>query len=275
MATITGVYLAAAALVPAARREALRRFAQLFVASRPEQGGPSAVALLHLDGTSVVAAAPLPPSSFSGTPAFRNVLARADETAVAVLGSAGVAFPGLSLPPLRLGPEDRTTVAWYAGRIHNGPALAADLGLPAERGTDRDLVTHLVNTALERPAGGREAHEISARLRLLEGSFALAAWDARFPDSLLVGRFRHGLYLFGDPASGAVFLTSRGGLLPPQFLSPAIRFAAPDNAVWFYSTGPTPSGEAKIFPEEHRKAAGRTLGRGSVSSRESLAGYVV
>lgn len=261
MSTITGVYLGTASTSPAERRRALRRFACLFAAAGMRGKKTGGVVFFRRDGTCEIERTTSTPAMFTIGRRLRELLDSNDDTTVAVLGYAGPT-PGEGSPgtvdnqPVKTG----TTVGVHDDGITNGGTLAADLGFsPRGKGDNRVLI-HLVHMALARPGGNCTAAEISTRLRLIDGAFALAAWDGRFPESLLVAKYRRELFVFRDEPHGPVYLSSRQRLFQDLFGAAAAKSSAPDNGVWVYNPGDLTPQTVKIFPETagQVKTRGRT-----------------
>lgn len=246
MAAITTVYFGTASVPVAVRRRTARRFVCLFVAGTAGGKNAAGAALLRRDGTCVVTTAPSPETLILERD-FRNIYTAIDDDAVALFGyarGASAAAPRrpATTHPVKIGP----TVVLYDGDVANARALAADLGL-ADNGDGADLVARLVNMALEKGTVDDAAAITSTRLRLLDGTFSVVAWDRRLPESLLIGRYRRDLEVYRDEANGLVYVSNQRGLLGKMFGAGAAT-AFPDNAVWLCDSERAVSPYAKIFP---------------------------
>jgi hypothetical protein len=209
------------------------------------------MAFLRGDGTYEVAQAPRPPAAFAAEDPLRRIITAEAKTIVTVLAYAASVPKGNAALPGGQPANAGTTVGVWDGDVTNFPQVAADLGLAPEGGEPPDLLLPLVQMALERPTRGYEAAEIAARLRLLDGSFALAAWDSAHPRALLLARYRRPLQLWRDREYGALYFSNRAEPLPLR-LRRAARVTLRDNQLWWVGAETRTPPRAKIFPEARR-----------------------
>jgi hypothetical protein len=243
---ITGLYFGTAGLLPAVRRQALRRFTNLLLAGGIHGAESCGAAFLHADGRTRVYRTHSSPAALLADARFLKSLAAAEESVVAMVACVGrAAAPAFARQPLQIG----TAVAVVEDGVTNGEALAADLGLARKTRTAGELLLHLVREALAPPGANRAACDVSARLRLLDGPFAFVAWDRRFPECLLVGCHGRDVSFYRDETHGPIYFSNRPRLLRIFSGDQGGGAALPDNGLWIFRPDDLQPAPSRIFPE--------------------------
>ncbi len=250
MSAITGVYFGTADLLAAARRQALRRFFSLFSAEAANAEASCGIALCRADGAYAIETAP--PSRPRPATIYRlhELLGSAGDKTVAVLGSRGDAldrgpYRAACRQPIKIG----ATIGVEDSSITNAETLSVDLGLNGKRDGRVGVTVRLVDMALAAADADNLALQTGTRLRLVDGAFAVAAWDSRFPEALFVGKYRRALYALYDEKAGVTYFASRPHLLRSLFGAEARPEPVADNTLTVFGRGPFTPQQVKIFPE--------------------------
>jgi hypothetical protein len=136
-----------------------------------------------------------------------------------------------------------------------------DLGLNGKRNGRVGVTVRLIDMALAAADADDLAPQTGTRLRLVDGTFAVAAWDSRFPEFLFVGKYRRGLYALYDEKAGVTYFASRPHLLRSLFGAEARPEAVADNTLTVFGRGTLAPPQAKIFPENLPRAGDADDGR--------------
>jgi hypothetical protein len=262
MSAITGVYFGTGNLPAAARRQALRRFFSLFSAEAASVEASCGIALCRADGRYDIETAP-PSRPRAGTiHRLHELLATADDKTLAVLGYRGENLDReprqpAGRQPLKIG----ATIGVEDSSLTNAETLSANLGLNGKRNGRVGVTVRLIDMALAAADADDLALHTGTRLRLVDGAFAVAAWDGRFPKLLFVGKYGRELYALYDEQAGVTYFASRPHLLRSLFGAEARPRPVADNTLTVFARGAFGSRQVKIFPENLPRAEDAGQGR--------------